>query len=73
MINRYLKSKNGNINISEHFKIKEFACHDGTDEILIDSDLIPILERFRQYVETSVTLNSAYRTVNYNNKIGRSD
>ena len=72
MIKRFFKDKDGNKYISEHFQIREFACKDGTNEILIDYDLIPILERFRQYVEASVTLNSAYRTVSYNNKIGGS-
>lgn len=72
MINRYFKSKDGNIKLSEHFHLFEFGSKDGADEILIDYDLIPILERFRQYVEGSVTLNSAYRTIAHNNKIGGS-
>ena len=70
MIKEYSKSKNGNENISKDFKIKEFACKDGTDKILIDHDLIPVIQRFREYVEAPVTINSAYRTSSYNKKVG---
>ena len=70
MIKEYSVLKDGNNNISEHFKIKEFACKDGTDYLKIDYDLIPILERFRQYVESPVIINSGYRTLLHNQKIG---
>lgn len=70
MINKFYKDKDGNIKLSEHFSLFEFASHDGFNEILVDLSLIPILERFRQYVEASVPLNSAYRTISYNTKIG---
>lgn len=73
MKNKYSKIKDGNIKLSEHFSLFEFASHDGADEILVDLSLIPIVERFRQYVEASVPLNSAYRTISYNKKIGRSN
>lgn len=72
MIKEYSVLKDGNNNISEHFKIKEFACKDGTDYLKIDYDLIPILERFRQYVESPVIINSGYRTLVHNQKIGGS-
>lgn len=56
--------------VSEHFKASEFACKDGTASLLLDKDIIPILERFREYVEAPVTINSAYRTKSYNQKVG---
>lgn len=52
--------------VSEHFKASEFACKDGTANLLLDKDIIPILERFREYVEAPVTINSAYRTKSWN-------
>ena len=70
MIKEFSKSKDGNLYISKNFKVNEFACKDGTDYILIDLDMIPVLQRFRQYVETSVSINSAYRTDSYNKKVG---
>lgn len=52
--------------VSEHFKASEFACKDGTSRLLLDKDIIPILERFREYVEAPVSINSAYRTKSWN-------
>lgn len=52
--------------VSEHFEAKEFACKDGSNSLLLDKDILPILERFREYVETPVTINSAYRTKSWN-------
>lgn len=70
MIKDYLVSKNGNEDLSKHFKVKEFACKDGTDFLRIDTDLIPILERFREYVESPVIINSGYRTRKHNIEVG---
>ena len=70
MVREFYKSKVGNKNISENFKYKEFACKDGTDKFLIDTDLIPIIQKFREFVERPVSINSAYRTESYNKKIG---
>lgn len=56
--------------ISEHFSVSEFASHDGATNLLFDYDLIPILERFREYVEGPVSNNSAYRTVARNKAVG---
>lgn len=66
-VKTYTKSNN---NVSTHFKVSEFACKDGSSKVLIDLDLIPIIERLREYVETGVTINSAYRTSSYNKKVG---
>ena len=32
-----------NKKLSAHFKVKEFRCKDGSDKILINSDLIAVL------------------------------
>ena len=39
-IKAYSKAKDGNKKLSTNFKVKEFACTDGSDPIFIDSDLI---------------------------------
>lgn len=70
MVKEYSKYQDGEKNLSEHFKVKEFACYDGTDKILIENDLIYAIERFREYVENPVEINSAYRTASYNKQIG---
>lgn len=69
-VKTYSKSKDGNIKLSENFSVKEFACKDGSDTIKIDLDLIPLIQRFRNYVEAGVYFNSAYRTPSYNKKVG---
>lgn len=69
-VKTYSKSKDGNLKLSENFSVKEFACKDGSDTIKIDLDLIPLIQRFRNYVETGVYFNSAYRTPSYNKKVG---
>lgn len=69
-VKTYSKSKNGNLKLSENFCVKEFACKDGSDTIKIDLDLIPLIQRYRNYVETGVYFNSAYRTPSYNKKVG---
>lgn len=61
--------KNGNENLSKNFKVREFACQDGSDEILIDLDMIPILQTIRD-VGGKVTINSAYRTLSHNKRVG---
>ena len=66
----YSKAKQGNKKLSDNFIVKEFACKDGSDTILIDHDLVPLSQRFREYVEASVWFNSAYRTASYNKKVG---
>jgi len=61
----------GNKQAGPHFLIREFACRDGTDEVLLDERLPPILERIRELAgNRGVTVNSGYRTPSYNAKIG---
>lgn len=63
-------SKEDNTRISEHFRANEFACKDGTDNILIDSELIETLEKIRNHFNTAVIINSGFRTVKHNRKVG---
>lgn len=53
-----------------NFKVKEFACHDGSDLIKIDSDLVISLQNLREDLHTPITINSGYRTPEYNKKVG---
>ena len=34
------KKQNGNLKLSENFKVKEFACKDCSDIIYIDTELV---------------------------------
>ena len=69
-IKAYSKAKDGNKKLSTNFKVKEFACTDGSDPIFIDSDLVNILQKIRSHFGKSVTINSAYRTPGKNKAVG---
>lgn len=70
MIEKYSKSVNGNIKLSNNFLVKEFACKDGSDYILIDTELVKLLQNIRNHFNKPVTINSAYRNPAYNKKVG---
>ena len=69
-IKAYSKAKDGNKKLSANFKVKEFACTDGTDPIFIDTDLVNILQKIRAHFGKSVTITSAYRTPSKNKACG---
>lgn len=73
MVVKYSLKRDGNKILSDHFKVKEFACKDGSDEIYIDSDLVSKLELLRAYVDCPITITSGYRTETYNKKVGGAD
>ena len=70
MIKAYSKAKDGNKKLSTNFRVKEFACTDGSDPIFIDSDLVNVLQKIRSHFGKSVTINSAYRTPGKNKAVG---
>lgn len=69
-IKAYSKAKDGNKKVSKNFKVKEFACTDGSDPIFIDSELVAILQKIRNHFGKSVKINSAYRTPPKNKAVG---
>ena len=69
-INAYSKAKNGNSKVSTNFRVREFACQDGSDPIFIDSELVSVLQKIRNHFGKAVTITSAYRTPNHNKNVG---
>lgn len=69
-IKAYSKKKDGNKKLSANFRVKEFACTDGSDPIFIDSDLVNVLQKIRSHFGKSVTITSAYRTPTKNKAVG---
>lgn len=65
-LNVYSLSKNGNAYISKNFRVREFACKDGSDPIFIDDELVTVLQQIRDHFGKAVTITSAFRTANYN-------
>ena len=71
-VKKYSLKKDGNKKLSKNFKVREFACKDGSDEILIDNTLVNVLQHIRNTLGVSLTINSGYRTPAYNKRIGGS-
>lgn len=69
-VNAFSKKTEGTKYIEKNFKIKEFACKDGSDTIFISPKLTYILQEIRNHFNAPVTINSGYRTEAYNKKIG---
>ena len=69
-IKAYSKAKDGNKKLSTNFRVKEFACTDGSDPIFIDSELVNVLQKIRVHFGKSVTITSAYRTPTKNKAVG---
>lgn len=69
-IKAYSKSKDGNKKLSANFKVKEFACTDGSDPIFVDTELVNVLQKIRNHFGKSVTITSAYRTPTKNKACG---
>ena len=70
MLEAYSILKNGNLKLSEHFKVREFFCRDGSDPVFIDTELVEILEKIRTKFGKPVTINSGYRTEAKNKAAG---
>ena len=69
-IKTYSKSKNGNVKLSTHFIVREFASPD-SDTVKIDTDLINILERLFDALDCSkIIIASGYRTAAYDKQVG---
>ena len=71
-VKTYSYAKDGNKQVSAHFKVKEFRSKDGADKILISEELVQMLEKLRDYLGCSIDINSGYRTESHNKAIGGS-
>ena len=69
-IKAYSKAKDGHKKLSANFRVREFACTDGSDPIFIDSELVTVLQKIRNHFGKSVTITSAYRTPSRNKSVG---
>lgn len=69
-IHAYSKAASGGKQLSAHFKVREFACGDGSDAVLVAPRLVMVLESIRAHFGAAVTINSGYRTPEYNAKVG---
>ena len=68
-IEAYSLAAEGEKNLTKNFKVKEFACKDGSNVIFVDDRLPPLLQKIRDHFGRKVTITSGYRTVYYNNTV----
>ena len=66
----YSRAKDGLTALSPHFKVREFACSDGTDTVFVSPALVEVLEKVRAHFGKPVTINSGYRTEAKNKSVG---
>ena len=66
----YSKSKDGSKKLSTNFRVREFACQDGSDPVFVSPELVTILQKIRTHFGCAVTITSAYRTPPHNKAVG---
>lgn len=69
MIIQYSNKLRGQEHITNNFKVAEFMCKDGTDNILVNIDLVLILQKLRDKYG-AIKVVCGYRTEQYNLKCG---
>lgn len=57
--------------LSPHFQVKEFRCKDGSDKILINTELINTLEKLYKHLNCkAINITSGYRTPTHSVAVG---
>lgn len=69
-VKTYSLVRDGEKQLTKDFRVREFRCKDGSDKILIDTDLVNLLQQIRDAFGRAVTINSAYRTPTHNKRVG---
>ena len=70
MVREYSLRRDGDLQLSPHFRLSEFASKDGSDKVLVDDALVDLLEQIREAAGGAVTINSAYRSPAHNAAVG---
>lgn len=70
MIKSYIVETESNEQLGRHFRVKEFACKDGSPVVFIDEYLWTILDILRTKIGKPVIITSGYRTPDWNKKAG---
>ena len=70
MIKSYIINTDANEKIGQHFKVREFACKDGSQVVFVDENLVSILDILRNKIGKPVIITSGYRTPEWNTKCG---
>ena len=65
-----IKAKGKKYKVTDHFTLGEFQCHNGADTVKYDKQIVTALEAARLFFNVPITVSSAYRTPDYNGKVG---
>ena len=67
---KYISKVGKDYKISEHFTLGEFMCHNGTDIVKFDTQILKMLEKLRAKYGGKIAIISGYRPTGYNASIG---
>lgn len=70
MIKSYINDTEGPLLLGKWFKVKEFACKDGSPVVFIDEYLVTVLDILRSEIKKPVIITSGYRTPTRNKEVG---
>lgn len=70
MIKSYINDTQGHLLLGKWFRVKEFACKDGSPVVFIDEHLVTILDILRSEIRKPVIITSGYRTPTRNKEVG---
>ena len=70
MVQEYSLRRDGDLQLSPHFRLREIASRDGADKVLVDEALVALLEAIRAAAGGAVTINSGYRSPEHNKAVG---
>lgn len=68
MLKSYMLDTDGNVKLTRYFKVREFACRNGSQVVFIDDYLYSVLDILRRKLGKPVIITSGYRTPEWNEK-----
>lgn len=71
-VTKFSLKKDGQKKLGDFFRVREFACKNGDDVVLVDLALAALLNDIRKEIGKPVIINSAYRPYAYNFAVGGS-
>lgn len=58
----YSLARDGALHLTPHFRVREFACRDGSDPVFVEEELAALLEAIRLHFGCPVAITSGFRT-----------
>ena len=71
-VKEYSLQRDGSTALAPNLRVREFACGDGSDAVLIDQELVIVLQCIREHFGKPLHITSGYRTASHNAAVGGS-